>query len=176
MAMSVYHQSRNKDCHMLTELEKKIVSSIQDDIPVISRPFKELSEKTGVSETKYLEILQDLCSRGIIRRFGATLRHQKSGFESNAMTAWEVEESRVDEVGKKMALFKEVSHCYRRNPCSNWPYNLYTMIHAKDEAECVDIARRIADASGVHSYRLLFSRRELKKTSMEYFSNGDLDG
>ncbi len=161
---------------MLTETEKKIISSIQEDIPVISKPFEKISEKIGVSETLFLETLKDLCDRGIIRRFGATIRHQKSGFEANAMTAWEVDESIIDEVGKIMASFREVSHCYRRNPCSNWPYNLYTMIHAKDEAECVDIARRIADASGVHSYRLLFSRRELKKTSMEYFPNGCLDG
>ena len=161
---------------MLTELEKKVISSIQDDIPVTARPYRAISEKIGVDEDVFLTTLQDLCNRGIIRRLGATLRHQKSGFEANAMTAWQVDEKRVDEVGEKMALFREVSHCYRRNPCFQWPYNLYTMIHARDESTCLEIAQRISEATSVHVYKLLFSRKELKKTSMEYFPNGNEDG
>ncbi len=161
---------------MLTDQEKKIITAIQDDIPIIARPYKVISENIGISETAFLKTLQDLCNRGVIRRLGATLRHQKSGFEANAMTAWQVEEALVEEVGQKMALFREVSHCYRRNPSSLWPYNLYTMIHARDEAACVEIARSISRVTGVTAYKLLFSRRELKKTSMEYFPNGDEDG
>ena len=161
---------------MLTDLEKKIITAIQDDIPITARPYQVISESIGISETEFLKTLQDLCNRGVIRRLGATLRHQKSGYEANAMTAWQVEEERVEEVGQKMALFREVSHCYRRNPSSRWPYNLYTMIHARDEAACVEIARGISRATAVTSYKLLFSRRELKKTSMEYFPNGNEDG
>jgi siroheme decarboxylase len=160
---------------MLTELEKKVISAIQDDIPVVLKPYKVISEKIGISEDELLQTLQDLCSRGIIRRLGATLRHQKSGYEANAMTAWQVEEDHVETVGRKMAEFREVSHCYRRNPNSRWPYNLYTMIHARDEAACMEIARNISKATDVSSYKLLFSRRELKKTSMEYFPNGPDD-
>ncbi len=69
-----------------------------------------------------------------------------------------------------MAEFDEVSHCYRRNPTARWPYNLYTMVHAEDEASCYDIARQMSLKAKVETYALLFSRRELKKTSMEYFS------
>lgn len=161
---------------MLTELEKKIITAVQDDIPVVKRPYLVISEAIGISEAIFLKTLQDLCHRGVIRRLGATLRHQKSGFEANAMTAWQVPEERVAEVGQTMASFREVSHCYRRNPCSQWPYNLYTMIHARDEATCVEIARSISRVTHVDSYKLLFSRRELKKTSMEYFPNGNEDG
>jgi len=156
---------------MLTELEKKIIASVQGDIPVCPRPFLEIAQNLGVSEERVLEILGDLCRRGIIRRFGATLRHQKSGFSANAMVAWKVDEDRIEEVGKKMAEFREVSHCYRRNPTPVWPYNLYTMIHAKDEEACREIVRRLSGACGEKDYRLLFSRRELKKTSMQYFTD-----
>ena len=161
---------------MLTDLEKKIIAAIQDDIPITPHPYRVISDNIGVSEAVFLETLQNLCQRGVIRRLGATLRHQKSGYEANAMTAWQVEEERVDEVGRKMAAFREVSHCYRRNPSDRWPYNLYTMIHARDESACVEIARRISETTVVPSYKLLFSRRELKKTSMEYFPNGSDDG
>ncbi len=154
---------------MLTELEKKIIASIQGDIPVISRPYLEISKKLKISEETLLKTLKDLCDRGVIRRFGATLRHQKSGFAANAMVAWIVDEKRVEKVGEKMASFKEVSHCYRRNPTAQWPYNLYTMIHAKDEDTCIKTAGKMSSETCVENYKLLFSRRELKKTSMKYF-------
>jgi len=155
---------------MLTELEKKIIASIQGDIPVISRPYLEISKKLKISEETLLETLKDLCNRGVIRRFGATIRHQKSGFAANAMVAWIVDERRIEEVGEKMSSFKEVSHCYRRNPTDEWPYNLYTMVHANNEDACKKIARTMSSETRVENYKLLFSRKELKKTSMKYFT------
>ncbi len=154
---------------MLTELEKKIIASIQEDIPIISRPYLEISKKLKISEETLLKTLKDLCDRGVIRRFGATIRHQKSGFAANAMVAWIVDEKRIEEVGEKMSSFKEVSHCYRRNPTDEWPYNLYTMVHANNEDACREIARTMSSETRVENYKLLFSRRELKKTSMKYF-------
>ena len=98
---------------MLTDIEKKVIVAIQDDIPVSKTPYAEIAESLGIGEEQLLDTLQDLCDRGIIRRYGATLRHQKTGFTANAMAAWQVEEDRIEEVGEKMASFKQVSHCYR---------------------------------------------------------------
>ncbi|MFC1814442.1 Lrp/AsnC family transcriptional regulator [Thermodesulfobacteriota bacterium] len=160
---------------MLTELEKKIIAAVQQNIPVTKRPYLEMAASLGVSEKTFLKTLQGLCDKGFIRRFGATIRHQKSGYTANAMAAWQVDEERTDEVGQIMASFPQVSHCYRRNPTSEWPYNLYTMIHAKDEAACRETASRMADKAGFDVYTLLFSRKELKKTSMEYFPTDEDD-
>ena len=154
---------------MLTDLEKEIIASIQEDMAITERPYLKISQKLGISEETLLKALQSLCDRGFIRRFGATLRHQKTGFTANAMAAWQVDEDRVEEVGNKMASFKQVSHCYRRNPTGDWPFNLYTMIHANDEKSCRQTARNMSKETGVENYSLLFSRKELKKTSMVYF-------
>ena len=157
---------------MLTQLEKKVIASIQGDIPITPSPYQELAQKLKISEDQFLNILKSLCQRGVIRRFGATLRHQKTGFSANAMTAWKVDEDRIEAVGRKMAAHSAVSHCYRRDPAPDWPYNLYTMIHATDVESCRRIARDLAAETNVKAYRQLFSRRELKKTSMIYFPNG----
>jgi DNA-binding Lrp family transcriptional regulator len=69
----------------LTALEKKIIHELQQDLPVTSRPFVEVAEKVGISETQLLEKIREFVANGTIRRFGATLRHQRSGFEANAM-------------------------------------------------------------------------------------------
>ena len=162
---------------MLSELEKRIIAAVQGDIAVAQQPYQKMAHGLGLSETELLERLADLCHRGVIRRFGATLRHQKTGFAANAMVAWQVDEARVEEVGRLMAGFRQVSHCYRRNPTHDWPFNLYTMVHARSEEGCRKIAHKMSDKTGVIGYSLLFSRRELKKTSMQYFpDNGEVNG
>jgi len=153
---------------MLSELEKKVIARVQGDMPICERPYQILAEQIGIGEAQFLDILQGLAQRGVMRRFGATLRHQKSGFGANAMVAWKIDEARIDSVGPVMADFPEISHCYRRNPQPRWPYNVYTMIHADSESACRQIARRIAAAVQPEAYEVLFSRRELKKTSMQY--------
>jgi DNA-binding Lrp family transcriptional regulator len=152
-----------------TELEKKLMALIQTDIPVTERPFLELAKEIGAEEGDVLEALQRLQKDGVIRRFGVTIRHQISGYQANAMVAWKVSEDRVDDVGRMMAAFEGVSHCYRRNPVDGWPYNLYTMIHAKTEKGCHELAKAMSTLAAVTDYTLLFSRDELKKTSMKYF-------
>ena len=128
---------------MLTELEEKIIASIQEDLAITERPFLEISNKVDVPEEVILDTLK--------------------------AAAWRVEADRIDRIGELMASFKEVSHCYRRNPTDRWPYNLYTMIHAGDKESCKAIAREMSRKASVDNYVLLFSSRELKKTSMKYF-------
>jgi DNA-binding Lrp family transcriptional regulator len=156
---------------MLNDMEKKVVAAIQGDIPVSQRPYKDIAERIGSDEKTVLFVLRNLQQKGLIRRFGATLRHQKSGFTANAMVAWKVDESMADQVGEKMAKSPAVSHCYRRNSHKHWPYNLYTMIHATDRQECRKLAKQLSLQTGINEYTLLFSTRELKKTSMVYFED-----
>ncbi|MGD8252231.1 MAG: Lrp/AsnC family transcriptional regulator [Desulfobacterales bacterium] len=158
---------------MLTDIEKKVIAAIQGDIPVASNPYGALASQSGMSEASFLSVLADLCKRGVVRRFGATLKHQKSGYAANAMGAWQVSESRIEEVGEIMASQRRISHCYRRNPAPHWPYNLYTMIHAETKSACRQLARSLSAKTGVERYALLFSIRELKKTSMTYFADED---
>lgn len=155
---------------MLSDAEKKVIALIQGDLPVTEKPYAVIAEKLGMQEDEVLDILQKLADRGVMRRFGATLRHQRSGYRANAMVAWQVDEDRIDEVGGIMASFQEVSHCYRRNPTEDWPYNLYTMVHARDRKTCRETARQMAEKASVAHFTLLFSKRELKKTSMKYFT------
>jgi len=152
-------------------LEKKVIALLQTDIPVVKRPFKEMGEKIGISEDEFLAVLKGLDERNMIRRFGATLKHQKSGFTANAMVAWKVDEDKVEETGNIMATFQEITHCYRRNPAPGWKYNLYTMVHATSEDQCYAIVEKISKAVGQDEYELLFSKKELKKTSMKYFED-----
>ena len=154
---------------MISELEKRVVRLIPIDLPLVARPYAQLAAEAGLTEGAFLIHIRELRRRGIIRRFGATLRHQEAGFRSNAMVAWIVPAERVDEVGRALARFREVTHCYQRRSRKEWPYNLYSMIHAGNRRQCAELAKRMSAATGVGDYALLFSEKEFKKTSMEYF-------
>jgi len=154
---------------MVDELDKKIIGLIQKDLPLDPRPFALLADKIGITEDQFVERVLSLKKRGVIRRFGATLHHQEAGFSSNAMVAWIVPDKKIEEVGKAMSMFREVTHCYHRRPQEGWKYNLYTMIHGDNRDECYQIAGRMSESTGIDEYELLFSEKEFKKTSMEYF-------
>ena len=154
---------------MIADLDKKVISLIQGDLPVDLRPFAILAERAGITEGEFLARVKKLKEQGILRRFGATLRHQKAGYDSNAMVAWLVPNDRVNEVGKALAQFREVTHCYQRKPQGDWHYNLFSMVHDSNREQCYEIAKRMSKAVGIGEYALLFSEKEFKKTSMEYF-------
>lgn len=158
---------------MLNDLEKSVIAAIQGDIDIVPRPYERIARALGIPEEKLLAMLRDLCDRGVIRRFGATLRHQKSGFSANAMVAWKVDADHVEDVGHIMADFDAVTHCYCRPPADDWPYTLYTMIHTDSETACYEMAAAMAEKTGIRDYTLLFSRKELKKISMAYFDGDD---
>ncbi len=155
---------------MIEETDKKVIRLIQKDLPVHPKPFALMAETIGISENDFIQRVKSLKERGIIRRFGATLRHQQAGFKANAMIAWKAPEDSVAEMGKTLARFREVTHCYHRSPKSDWPYNLYSMVHGGSRDECREIAQRLSLATGLTCYAVLFSEKEFKKTSMEYFT------
>jgi DNA-binding Lrp family transcriptional regulator len=154
---------------MIDDVDKKVIRLIQGDLPLELRPFAVLAAKAGISEEEFVERIASLKKKGIIRRFGATLRHQEAGFSSNAMVAWIVPEERIEEVGKTLAKFRAVTHCYQRKTHKAWPYNLYTMIHGDGRDKCREIAEQMSRKVGIQNYVLLFSEKEFKKTSMRYF-------
>lgn len=154
---------------MLNELDRNIVRRLQEEIPLQKEPFKTIAEELGITEKDLLERIHDLQEQKILRRIGAILHHRKAGFSHNAMVVWLVPDERSEEVGVLMASTPQVSHCYKRVTFDNWPYNLYTMIHGQSKEECELIVSSIAKKTGVYKYEILYSTKELKKTSMKYF-------
>jgi len=154
---------------MIDERDKIIIGLIQGDLPLKKKPFAKMAESIGMTESEFLERIRALKASGVIRRFGATLRHQEAGFSSNAMVAWIVPDDTIEEIGKAMAEFREVTHCYQRKPQKDWKYNLFTMVHGDDKEACYQVAKRMSQATGMDEYILLFSEKEFKKTSMAYF-------
>jgi len=155
---------------MLTDLERKISRLIQQDIILEKRPFKYIAEQVGASEEQILAIIRGLMTKGMIRKFGAILRHQKAGFAHNAMVIWAVSQDRIESTGRALASFKEVTHCYERTPPFAGKYNVFTMVHfGKGDQESV--IKKLSQKTGAIDFKVLTSIEEYKKSSMEYFTD-----
>ncbi len=153
----------------MDETDKQILRRMQDDIPLVTRPFLAVAEELGITENEVLKRVQRMIDTGIVRRFSASLRHRKLGIKANPLCAWKVPALRVVEVGEKMASFDEVTHCYERPIVpGKWEYNLFTMIHGYDRKECEKIVEKISKAVGISDYRLLYSTKEFKKIYKRY--------
>ena len=154
---------------MIDSLDKKIILRLQEDISITATPYKEISDELNITEDELIHKMKVYNETGILKRMGAILYHRKAGFNANAMVVWKIDKDKLDDVGRYMSSFSEVSHCYERQPCGSWDYNLYTMIHQRDRESCNKIIEKIASAIGTENYKVLYSIKELKKTSMKYF-------
>ncbi|WP_291326002.1 Lrp/AsnC family transcriptional regulator [Desulfovibrio sp. UCD-KL4C] len=153
-----------------TEIEENILALACETLSESATPYADIAEKVGTDENIVIELLTRLKDEKIIRRFGATLRHQKAGYGANAMVAWRVEDSQNPEkIGEQMARRPEISHCYLRRTYPEWPYNLYTMIHGKGLDDCKNVVSELMSETGITDHCILKSLKELKKTSMKYF-------
>lgn len=156
---------------MINSFDKKIMCRLQENIPLTANPYKEIADELNMSEDELIQKIKTYNETGILKRIGAILYHRKAGFKANAMVVWKINNEDLDRIGRYMASFLEVSHCYERKPCDSWDYNLYTMIHEKDRESCNRIIEKISKAIGVENYKILYSTKELKKTSMKYFQS-----
>jgi DNA-binding Lrp family transcriptional regulator len=146
---------------MISELEERVLAEVQS-LPLTSTPFQDVAHRLGLDEATVISVCEDLLAKGHVKRFSVSLSHRRLGFSANPMTAIDVPEDRVEKVGRAIAEEPGVTHCYTR---SGWDYNLFFMIHDKDRENAIRRAEDIVERVGGFPHRILFSTRELKKTS-----------
>lgn len=159
-----------------TEQEQAVLRIVQGNLPDTLTPYADIAASAGMTEAQVLELLTRLKEDGTIRRFGASIKHQRTGWSHNAMVAWQLEgegeelEALVEECGKVVAKHPRVSHAYYRpSSAADWPYTLYTMVHGKSEYDCLAVIEELRSTTPLGPYAMLESVKELKKISMTYF-------
>ncbi|MCX7965558.1 MAG: hypothetical protein N2596_02895 [Syntrophorhabdaceae bacterium] len=146
--------------------DRQFLKNIPEDFPLNIEPYDVLAKNCSMKTEDLIIRLKDMIKAGTIRRIAAVLYHRNVSYICNAMVVWMVDEKEIDEIGKEMSLFPEVSHCYERDTGGYWKYNLYTMIHGRSKKECIEIVKRMSKQTGITDFKIFFSKREFKKTSV----------
>ena len=153
----------------LDTLDREIINALSGDISGSKQPYREIAERLGICEENLLSRIRSYQEKGLLRRMGAMIAHRVAGVDANGMIVWDVPEGQVEEIGLKLASAREITHCYARRRTAEWPYNLYSMVHARTRKACERVAERLSKEVGIKNYKLVFSTREFKKTSPRYF-------
>jgi DNA-binding Lrp family transcriptional regulator len=154
----------------LTQRDIDVIRAVQGDLPLRADPFADAARALGMTEAALVEHLLDLRRRGCLRRIAGILRHRDAGFAANGMAVWDVPAARIRDVGEAMAGYTAISHCYERPRYHDWPYNLFTMVHAHSTAECDAFVEELARAHALREHAVLYSTTEYKKIRAVYFT------
>jgi DNA-binding Lrp family transcriptional regulator len=151
--------------------DRNLLEAVQQGLPLVSRPYAELGRRVGLSEAEVIGKLGRWAEAGLIKRMGVIVRHRRLGYCANAMVVWDVPDERASEIGRRMSAFAFVTLCYRRpRRGSDWPYNLFCMIHGRDRSKVEAQVALLAAACGLADVRraVLFSRRCFKQRGALY--------
>ncbi len=154
----------------LTPDDIRAIRALQQDMPLTSRPFAVEAEGVGMREDELLSYATKFVADGRMRRCAAILAHRRAGFLANGMGVWKMDESEAETLGYKIASFPQVTHCYQRPVYEDWPYRVFSMVHARTPEQVREVIEDIAAQTGLDGYDILFSTKEFKKTRVPYFT------
>jgi siroheme decarboxylase len=154
----------------LSRADKQMIRVLQQDLPIVAEPFAVWAAQAGVGIEALFAAARGFQERGVMRRFAVVLRHREAGISANAMGVWAVPAEQTESFGTAAAAFPAVSHCYLPQSWPDWPYTMFTMVHAPTQAQCDAVLARIAQKTGVQQYAALYSTKEYKKSRVQYFT------
>ncbi|MFQ5997703.1 MAG: Lrp/AsnC family transcriptional regulator [Candidatus Bathyarchaeia archaeon] len=161
---------RHRPPEKFSDFEIALIRELQEDIQVVPKPYQNMAERLGISTKELLDHAKAFIDAGVMRRYAAVLRHRQAGYAANAMGVWNVPDEDVDRVGPIMASFRAVSHCYQRPRYPpEWPYSLFTMVHARTSEKCREVLKSISEKTNITDYSFLYSTKEYKKERVKYF-------
>jgi len=160
-----------KPVEPMDEAERRLVSVLQEGLPLFMRPFSLIAERIGASESDVLGRIGRWLEEGAIKRFGVVVRHHELGFRANAMVVHDIADDQVSELGRLLAEEPAVTLCYRRpRVLPDWPYNLFCMIHGRERGEVEEIIAELRQRHGLldATHEVLFSLTRYKQNGARY--------
>jgi uroporphyrinogen-III synthase/DNA-binding Lrp family transcriptional regulator len=130
---------------ILDETDKALLTIIQDEVPLTSRPFDELGQKLGLPYTEVIRRIERLRSEGVIRRISPVLETDEVGLKARTLILMKVPPARVEEVGAIVSGFDTVTHNYERNS----EYNLWFTLITSSNEELEKSLDEILEATGI---------------------------
>lgn len=142
---------------MLSALDKKILNEVQEELPLVSRPYALIAERLHTDEETILARLEALKNEGFLRRIGAYFDSDALGYQGT-LVALSVVSDKLPEVAEKVNRFSGVTHNYEREG----EYNLWFTLQTSSPAQTREILDTIAAFPGVKDMLELPSAKKYK--------------
>lgn len=150
----------------MDSLDRVILNILQKEFPLTTRPWKDIGEKVGLSESEIIDRVSRLKAAGIIRRIGGVFDSRRLGFYST-LCAIRVDEGDIERVAAVINTYPGVTHNYQRDD----EYNLWFTLTAPSEVEAREYLAAIEEAAGVQIVSL--PARKVYKIEVTFEMDGD---
>lgn len=128
----------------LSDTDRLLVNALQEDLPLIHRPFAELAETLGMTEDDVLKRANALRESGILTRFGPFFDAAAMG-GAFCLCAIAVPKDRFEEVNELVNSHPEVAHNYERTH----HLNMWFVLATETPEGIAEAATRIEQDTGL---------------------------
>jgi len=122
-----------------------ILTALQEDLPLVSRPWEAIAERLGITETEIISRMKMLKDTGIIRDISPVLESHPLGLHAATLVALHVPEERIDEIAAIISSYAEVSHNFQRDHY----YSLWFTIAAQNGEGIHNVLDEILQQTGI---------------------------
>ncbi|MCX7383353.1 MAG: AsnC family transcriptional regulator [Alphaproteobacteria bacterium] len=124
---------------MLDALDRRIVTLLQDGLPICEHPYRDIAAELGTTEADLLARLAGLVESGVLSRFGPMYHAERMG-GGLTLCALAAPEARFDEIAVLVNAHPEVAHNYARGHTLNMWFVVATETPQKAQAVIAAIA------------------------------------
>ncbi|MDD1711574.1 MAG: AsnC family transcriptional regulator [Methanoregulaceae archaeon] len=133
-----------KDAPLPDATDLRILDALQDDIPLVPRPFEAIALRLGISGQVLLDRLKRLQDEGIVRGISPILESRHMGLSAATLIALHVPGERIHEIAAIISGYPEVSHNFRRDHY----YTLWFTLSGKNEEDIRSVLTEIQRRTG----------------------------
>ena len=130
---------------LVDQTDLAILNALQDDLPLVSRPWKTIADRLNITETEIICRMKNLEESGIIRGISPVLESRSLGLHAATLVALHVVEERLDEIAAVISSYAEVSHNFQRDHY----YSLWFTIAAENEEGIQRVLHEILQQTGI---------------------------
>jgi DNA-binding Lrp family transcriptional regulator len=141
----------------MDDSDRKILGTIQSDFPLSRRPYRDLSDRLGLSEEEIFGRVKRLRKEGIIRRIGGSFDSRCLGF-TTTLCAAKVPDNRIMLFVEEVNKYPGVTHNYLREH----EYNVWFTLVVTDRREVDKLIGEIIRSTGVREVINLPATRTFK--------------
>ena len=133
------------------QIDLAILNALQDDLPLVSRPWKAIADRLNISETEMIDRMKNLEESGIIRDISPVLESRSLGLHAATLVALHVPEERIEEIAGVISSYAEVSHNFQRDHY----YSLWFTIAAQNKEGIQRVLHEILQQTAIPALDVL---------------------
>ena len=131
----------------LSDIDRRILATLQGDFPICERPYAEAAAQLGIGEAELLARLESLLADKVLTRFGPMFQIEEMG-GAFVLAAIAVPEARYEAVTALVNALPQVAHNYRREH----ELNMWFVLATETKAGIAEAIARIERDTGLPVY------------------------